>query len=67
MSGIYPDDYPRSREKALAALRAVQDEDIDFSDIPEVTDFSHWKPVGDRFRKAAERNLAVLNERMRAG
>ena len=67
MSGNYPSDYPRSREEAIAALRTVRDEDIDFSEIPETTDFSDWKPVGEKFKEAAQRNLAVLNEKMRAG
>ena len=66
MSGNYPSDYPRSREEAIAALRTVRDEDIDFSEIPETTDFSDWKPVGEKFKEAAQRNLAVLNEKMRA-
>ena len=37
------------------------------SKIPETTDFSDWKPVGEKFKEAAQRNLAVLNEKMRAG
>lgn len=45
----------------------VRDEDIDFSEIPETTNFSNWKPVGEKFKKAAERNLAVLDEKIRAG
>ena len=65
MSDNYPSDYPRSRAKAIAALRTVRDEDIDFSEIPETTNFSNWTPVGEKFKKAAERNLAALNERMR--
>ena len=65
MSGNYPSDYPRSRAEAIAALRMVRDEDIDFSEIPETTNFSDWTPVGEKFKKAAERNLAALNERMR--
>ena len=67
MSDNYPSDYPRSRAKAIAALRTVRDEDIDFSEVPETTNFSNWKPVGEKFKKAAERNLAVLNEKIRAG
>lgn len=67
MSGNYPSDYPRSREEAIAALSTVRDEDIDFSEIPETTNFSNWMPVGEKFKKAAERNLTVLNEKIRAG
>ena len=67
MSGNYPSDYPHSREEAIAALRTVRDEDIDFSEVPETTNFSNWKPVGEKFKKAAERNLVVLNEKIRAG
>ena len=51
MSGNYPSDYPHSREEAIAALRTVRDEDIDFSEIPETTNFSNWKPVGEKFKK----------------
>ena len=67
MSGNYPSDYPRSREEAIAALRTVRDEDIDFSEIPETTNFLNWEPVGEKFKKAAERNLTALNEKIRAG
>lgn len=63
MSVVYPDDYPKTRAEALRALASVREEDIDYSDIPELTDeeLAQFKPVGDRYRKMAERNLAYLN------
>ena len=36
--------YP-TREEQLAALAKMQDQDIDFSDITEITDFSKFRPV----------------------
>lgn len=63
MSVVYPDDYPKTRKEALRALASVRDEDIDYSDIPEQTDeeLAMFRPVGDRFIKKAQRNLAYLN------
>ena len=56
MSGNYPSDYPRSRKEAIAALRTVRDEDIDFSDMPATTDeeLKRFRRGGvDRSRVAA--------------
>ncbi len=66
MSVEYPSDYPRTRRermKALLALKDLRDEDIDCSDMPELTeeDFARGTRVGDRFIKMGERNLAILN------
>jgi uncharacterized protein (DUF4415 family) len=36
------DDIPHLEEQ-LSALRSMKDEDIDFSDIPEITDFSGFE------------------------
>ena len=66
MSVEYPSDYPRTRRermKALLALKDLRDEDIDCSDMPELTeeDFARGTRVGDRFIKSGQRNLAILN------
>ena len=48
---------PAEKEEIRASFKRVMnmhDEDIDYSDIPEVTDFSNWKPAKpflDRMRK----------------
>ncbi len=64
---VYPDDYPKTRSEALRALASVKEEDIDYSDIPELTDeqLAQFRPVGDRFRKMAERNMIYLNKIIR--
>lgn len=67
MSAVYPDDYPKTRSEALRALASVREEDIDYSDIPELTDeqLAQFRPVGDKFRKMAERNIIYLNKIIR--
>ena len=32
------------RKKQIKHLKNLKDEDIDFSDIPEVTNFTGWEP-----------------------
>ena len=63
MSVEYPSDYPRTREERMKALLALRDEDIDCSDMPELTeeDFARGTRVGDHFIKMGQRNLAILN------
>lgn len=48
---------PISKEE-LERLKNISDDEIDFSDIPEVTDFSNWMTVqeADKFRKELYRN-----------
>ena len=41
------------------------DEEIDFSDIPEITDFSRFKPGKPYFDKMRENNLRRKLERER--
>ena len=43
----------------------MKDEDIDFSDIPEVTDFSRFKPLKPRLDAMREHNRRVRLERER--
>ena len=34
----------KTRQEQLETLRKLKDEDIDYSDIPEITDFTNWQP-----------------------
>ena len=43
--------------------RKIRDEDIDFSDIPEITDFSGFVPGKPYFDRIREHNKRVLAER----
>lgn len=38
MSVVYPSDYPKTIHEAIEAARSVNEEDVDYSDIPEPTD-----------------------------
>jgi uncharacterized protein (DUF4415 family) len=42
------DNLPPITEEALARMDSIKDEDIDFSDIPEITDFSDFHLWRDR-------------------
>ena len=59
----YPDECPISKEERMKILMNIRDEDIDCSDMPELTeeDFARGTRVGDRFIKMGQRNLAILN------
>ena len=46
--------------------RKLKDEDIDFSDIPEVTDFSGFVPCKPYIDRIREHNKRVWAERERA-
>lgn len=53
---------PEEREEmkeSLIRLRNMRDEDIDFSDIPEVTDFTGWKKAKPYLDKIREHNLSL--------
>ena len=67
MNVVYPDDYPKTLGDAIRAAKSVKEEDIDYSDIPKLTDeqLAQFRPVGDRFRKMAERNMIYLNKIIR--
>ncbi len=45
------------REELLKRLEAMTDDDIDCSDIPEVTDYSRFRPAREHMRRVAEFNL----------
>jgi len=38
------DNVPEPSKKDWARVKAIKDKDIDFSDIPEITDFSEFHP-----------------------
>ena len=63
MSVVYPDDYPKSVHEAIMAAMEVKDEDIDFSDIPEITEeeAALAEPVGDRFIELRRENAMFIN------
>ena len=51
----------------MKILMDIKDEDIDYSDIPPVSDeaLAHATRVGDKFIKMGKRNMAILNELLR--
>lgn len=53
------------RFELLRRLEAMTDEDIDFSDIPEVTDFTNWRLARDHLRAIAEANYRWRQEKTR--
>ena len=63
MSVVYPDDYPKTLGDAIRAAKSVKEEDIDYSDIPELTDeeLEQFLPVGDKFRKMEQKNMQLIN------
>ena len=52
-------------KESIIALMSMKDEDIDFSDIPEVTDFSRFRPAKPHFDKMREHNRYVEEMRKR--
>ena len=42
------DNVPRPTKEDWDRLDSVKDEDVDFSDIPEITDFSQFRPWEQR-------------------
>ncbi|MBQ7220131.1 MAG: hypothetical protein IJS28_04040 [Synergistaceae bacterium] len=63
MSVVYPDDYPKTMHEAIMAAMEVKDEDIDLSDIPEITEKEAVlaEPVGDRFIELRRKNAMFIN------
>ena len=50
-------DREREGIKAsIIALMNMTDDDIDFSDIPRVTNFSTWRPAKDYLKSIAKHN-----------
>ena len=59
---------PQEREEMkqrLIELMEMRDEDIDFSDIPRITDFSRFKRAKPHFDAMREHNLRLKAERER--
>jgi uncharacterized protein (DUF4415 family) len=48
---------PENIERELKALDKIRDEDIDYSDIPETTDWSN--PVRGRFYRPIKKSVTV--------
>ena len=63
MNVVYPDDYPKTLGDAIRAAKSVKEEDIDYSDIPALTDeeLAQFKPARDRFRKMEQKNMKLIN------
>lgn len=52
------------REELLQRLEAMTDDEIDCSDIPEVTDFSNFRPAREHLRRIAEHNLRLQQKEL---
>ena len=50
------------RFELLRRLEAMTDDDIDYSDIPEVTDFSKWRSAREHLRDIAASNYRHRTE-----
>ena len=59
-----PEEREEMKERLLN-LMEMRDEDIDFSDIPRITDFSRFKPLKPRVDAMREHNLRLKAERER--
>ena len=60
-----PEEKNEVRESFLRLRQKMRDNDIDFSDIPEITDFTGWKPAKPRLDAMREHNRRVNAERER--
>ena len=60
-----PEEKNEVRESFLRLRQKMRDNDIDFSDIPEITDFTGWKPAKPYFDKMREHNRRIDEERER--
>ncbi len=57
---------PEEKEEIRASIMRVmdmRDEDIDYSDIPEVKDFSGWKPAKPFLDKIRKKNRKIRFQR----
>jgi len=51
-------EVPEPSKKDWARVKAIKDKDIDFSDIPEITDFSEFHPYSKReFYKPVKKTI----------
>ena len=61
-----PEQREEMKQRLLAMMfRDKDDDEIDFSDIPEVTDFSRFKPGKPHFDAMCENNRRIRLERER--
>ena len=57
---------PEEKEEirtSIKRVRDMRDEDIDYSDIPEVTDFSGWRPAKPFLDKIRKKNRKIRFQR----
>ena len=59
-----PEERQEMKER-LIRLMEMKDEDIDFSDIPKITDFSRFVRAKPYFDKMREKNLRIKAEQER--
>ena len=55
----------REMQESIIRLMEMKDEDIDFSDIPRITDFSRFVRAKPHFDAMREHNRRVKEERAR--
>ena len=55
----------REMQESIIRLMEMKDEDIDFSDIPKITDFSRFRRAKPYFDAMREHNRRVNEERAR--
>ena len=60
-----PQQREEMKQRILESLLRFDDSHIDFSDIPEITDFSRFKPAKPHFDKMREHNRRIREERER--
>ena len=61
MSLEHPGEYPPTLEEELAALASIREEDIDYSDIPPLSDNAIIIPIGWKFAEARRRYRERMN------
>ena len=62
LSSTWDDDKAaQNRDDAVLAAMSVREDEIDCSDIPEISDRAEIRPAAKRFQETAKRNLAILN------
>ena len=66
MSVDYPDDYPKTMYEAFQAMASIREEDIDYSDIPPLSDNVIVTPIGHKFIEMGRRNLERMNQQRQA-
>ena len=59
-----PEEREEMKERLLELLE-MKDEDIDYSDIPRITDFSRFRPLKPRIDSMRENNRRRREERER--